>query len=73
MQAQILNLLRQIQAETGVAMLFITHNFAVVEYLAHEVAVMRHGELVEVGSVRAVLSEPKTSYARELLSAVPRM
>ena len=72
-QAQILNLLRHIQAETGVAMLFITHNFAVVEYLAHEVAVMRHGELVEVGSARAVLSEPKTSYARELLSAVPRM
>ena len=72
-QAQILNLLRQIQAETGVAMLFITHNFAVVEYLAHEVAVMRHGELVEAGCAHEVLAGPKTSYTRELLAAVPRM
>ena len=72
-QAQILNLLRQIQAETGVAMLFITHNFAVVEYLAHEVAVMRHGELLEAGCAREVLAGPKASYTRELLAAVPRM
>src|ERR1700674_2747855 len=49
-QAQILNLLKELQRELGVAYLFITHNFGVVEYLAHQIAVMKNGRLVEVGT-----------------------
>ncbi|HJV80972.1 dipeptide ABC transporter ATP-binding protein [Noviherbaspirillum sp.] len=70
-QAQILNLLRGLQADLGLAYLFITHNFAVVEYLAHEVAVMYLGRIVEQGPVAAVLRDAKHPYTRALLSAVP--
>ncbi len=70
-QAQILNLLKTLQAELGVAYLFITHNFAVVEYLAHEVAVMYLGRIVEQGRAEEVLGTPLHPYTRALLSAVP--
>jgi oligopeptide/dipeptide ABC transporter ATP-binding protein len=70
-QAQILNLLKRLQDELGIAYLFITHNLAVVEYLAHEVAVMYQGRLVEQGSVEQVLRNPQHSYTKTLLSAVP--
>jgi peptide/nickel transport system ATP-binding protein len=70
-QAQILNLLRQLQEELGVAYLFITHNFAVVEYLANDVAVMYLGRIVERGSAEDVLRSPKHPYTQALLSAVP--
>jgi peptide/nickel transport system ATP-binding protein len=70
-QAQILNLLKGIQDELGVAYLFITHNFAVVEYLAHDVAVMYLGRIVERGSAAEVLHSPRHPYTRALLSAVP--
>jgi peptide/nickel transport system ATP-binding protein len=70
-QAQILNLLKTLQAELGVAYLFITHNFAVVEYLAHDVAVMYLGRIVERGSAEAVLGNPRHPYTQALLSAVP--
>ena len=70
-QAQILNLLKSLQDELGLAYLFITHNFAVVEYLAHEVAVMYLGRIVERGPVDAVLRSPKHPYTEALLSAVP--
>ncbi|MBS1198956.1 MAG: Oligopeptide/dipeptide transporter, ATP-binding protein C-terminal [Proteobacteria bacterium] len=70
-QAQILNLLKSLQSEFGVAYLFITHNFAVVEYLAHAVAVMYLGRLVECGSVDDVLRRPQHPYTQALLSAVP--
>ncbi|MFZ2853969.1 MAG: ABC transporter ATP-binding protein, partial [Rhodocyclaceae bacterium] len=70
-QAQILNLLRALQDDLGLAYLFITHNFAVVEYLAHEVAVMYLGRIVERGSVDEVLRSPQHPYTRALLSAVP--
>ena len=72
-QAQILNLLRQLQEELGVAYLFITHNFGVVEYLAHDIAVMKDGKIVEAGSSRNVLSRPRHAYTQALLSAVPRV
>ena len=72
-QAQILNLLETLQRETGVAYLFITHNFGVVEYLAHEIAVMKNGRLVEVGSAEQVLEAPQHDYTRTLLAAVPRL
>ncbi|WP_412480545.1 dipeptide ABC transporter ATP-binding protein [Azonexus sp. IMCC34839] len=70
-QAQILNLLKKLQAELGVAYLFITHNFGVVEYLAHDVAVMYLGRIVEQGRAEEVLAQPRHPYTQALLSAVP--
>ncbi len=70
-QAQILNLLKQLQEELGIAYLFITHNFAVVEYLANDVAVMYLGRIVERGSAEEVLRSPQHPYTQALLSAVP--
>jgi peptide/nickel transport system ATP-binding protein len=70
-QAQILNLLLELQDTLGLAYLFITHNLAVVEYLAHEVAVMYLGRIVEHGTVREVLEQPRHPYTQALLSAVP--
>jgi peptide/nickel transport system ATP-binding protein len=70
-QAQILNLLKGLQDELGLAYLFITHNMSVVEYLAHTVAVMYLGRIVEHGTVEEVLKTPKHPYTQALLSAVP--
>jgi peptide/nickel transport system ATP-binding protein len=70
-QAQILNLLRELQAETGMAYLFITHNFGVVRYMADRVAVMQAGRIVETGPVNEVLERPQHDYTRTLLAAVP--
>jgi peptide/nickel transport system ATP-binding protein len=70
-QAQILNLLRQLQDELGVAYLFITHNFGAVQYMAHDIAVMKDGRIVEAGPAQRVLSAPSEPYTRALLAAVP--
>jgi peptide/nickel transport system ATP-binding protein len=70
-QAQILNLLKKLQGDLGVAYLFITHNFAVVEYLAHDIAVMYLGRIVERGRAEDVLGMPQHPYTQALLSAVP--
>jgi peptide/nickel transport system ATP-binding protein len=70
-QAQILNLLKRLQIEFGISYLFITHNIAVVGYLAHEVAVMYLGRIVERGPVEAVLQRPAHPYTQALLAAVP--
>jgi peptide/nickel transport system ATP-binding protein len=72
-QAQILDLLTDLQKETGMAYLFITHNFGVVEYLADYVAVMDAGRVVEWGDATQVLQSPKSAVTRELLAAVPRL
>ncbi len=72
-QAQILNLLKELQDRFGLAYLFITHNLSVVEYLAHEVAVMYLGRIVEIGSVDEVLENPLHPYTKALLSAVPKL
>ena len=72
-QAQILNLLRELQRELGVSYLFITHNIAVVEYIADSVAVMRAGRIVEQGASGEVLNRPQDAYTRSLLAAVPRL
>jgi peptide/nickel transport system ATP-binding protein len=72
-QAQILNLLRSLQRAHGLAYLFITHNMAVVDYLAHEVAVMLQGRIVEHGPAQEVLRSPRHPYTRQLLAAVPRV
>ena len=72
-QAQILNLLKELQYELGVAYLFITHNIGVVEYLADHIAVMQYGRLVEIGTSAEVLSHPTQTYTQTLLAAVPRI
>jgi peptide/nickel transport system ATP-binding protein len=72
-QAQILNLLRELQRELGLAYLFITHNIGVVEYIADEVAVMQAGRIVEQGPSGDVLRRPSHEYTRTLLAAVPRI
>lgn len=72
-QAQILNLLKDLQDRLGLAYLFITHNLAVVDYLAHAVAVMYLGRIVEHGSATDVLGAPRHPYTQALVSAVPRI
>jgi len=72
-QAQILDLLRELQAELGIAYLFITHNFSVVEYLADRIAVMHGGRIVENGPADRVLHAAGHEMTRRLLDAVPRL
>ena len=72
-QAQILNLLKELQRDLGIAYLFITHNIGVVEYLADDVAVMVKGKIVEQGSAEQVLEHPAHEYTKALLAAVPRL
>jgi peptide/nickel transport system ATP-binding protein len=70
-QAQILNLLKSLQATLGLSYLFITHNLLVVEYLAHDIAVMYLGRMVEYGPVETVLNQPLHPYTQALLAAAP--
>lgn len=69
-QAQILDLLRKIQQDKGMALLFITHDFAVVEAIADRVLVLEKGRVVEQGTAPAVLRVPRENYTRQLLAAV---
>jgi peptide/nickel transport system ATP-binding protein len=72
-QAQILNLLEELQRDLGLAYLFITHNIGVVEYIADHVAVMQAGSIVEQGPSEGVLQRPQHAYTQTLLAAVPRL
>jgi peptide/nickel transport system ATP-binding protein len=72
-QAQVLNLMTELQRELGVAYLFITHNLAVVEHLAQRVVVMRAGRVEESGEASQVLHRPRAAYTKMLLDAVPRI
>jgi peptide/nickel transport system ATP-binding protein len=71
-QAQILNLLRELQQQLGLGLLFITHNMGVVAYLADQIAVMQQGRIVEQGPADQVLGKPQNGYTRTLLAAVPK-
>jgi len=70
-QAQILNLLKALQRETGVGYLFITHDLAVVPHIAHRVVVLYRGEVVETGTVSQVCDHPSHPYTQRLISAAP--
>jgi oligopeptide/dipeptide ABC transporter ATP-binding protein len=72
-QSQILNLMGDIQARTGVAYLFISHNLSVVSHMADRIAVMYYGEIVEMGTRDAVLEHPAHPYTRALLNAAPKL
>ena len=70
-QARVLDLLVDLQREFGLAYLFISHDMAVVERIAHRIAVMYAGQIVEIGDAAAVLSSPQHSYTKRLIAAVP--
>ena len=72
-QSQVLNLLRRLQRESGLTYLFITHNLAVVEYLADEVCVMEAGRIVERGTVERLFDSPEQAYTRRLLDSIPSL
>ncbi|SDU68921.1 ABC transporter ATP-binding protein [Jiangella alkaliphila] len=70
-QGAVLNLLRELQRDLDLSILFISHNLAVVRYISDEICVMRHGRIVEAGETEALLRDPADPYTRELLKAVP--
>ncbi|CAO3408968.1 ABC transporter ATP-binding protein [Azospirillum largimobile] len=72
-QAQILDLMRRLQEETGTSILFITHNLGVVAEVAHRVVVMYSGRIVEEGDVRSLLKSPRHPYTRGLLACMPHL
>jgi peptide/nickel transport system ATP-binding protein len=72
-QAEVVGLLQRVRDERGTAMLFISHDLAVIGELADRIVVMRRGEVVETGATLDVLIEPKAAYTRELIAAVPRI
>jgi peptide/nickel transport system ATP-binding protein len=71
-QAQILRLMKRLQRETGMAIMFITHNLGVIANMADEVAVMYMGKIVEFGSVRHIFKNPKHPYTQALLRSIPK-
>ena len=72
-QARILDLLRDLQREKGMALLFITHDFGVVSEICDRVAVMKDGEIVETGETRQVLADPQHDYTKRLIACVPEL
>jgi len=71
--AQIVNLLKQLQREFQLTYLFISHSMPIVRYLADRIAVMKHGELVEMGTTEQITSAPQDPYTKTLLAATPEM
>jgi peptide/nickel transport system ATP-binding protein/oligopeptide transport system ATP-binding protein len=72
-QAQIVNLLQDLQQELGLTYLFIAHDLAVVEHISDDVLVMNHGRLVEQASAEAIYRNPRHEYTKKLLAAIPTL
>ncbi len=72
-QAQIVNLLQDLQQQLGIAYLFIAHDLAVVEHISHQVLVMHHGKIVESAPAKELYANPQHEYTRTLLAAVPQL
>ncbi|MEM8758471.1 MAG: ABC transporter ATP-binding protein, partial [Planctomycetota bacterium] len=72
-QSQIINLLRDLQAEFGLSYLFISHDMAVVRSMCSRIGVMKSGSLVEIGDRDQILYDPQHDYTKRLLAAVPRV
>jgi len=72
-QAQVLNLLLDVQTRSGIALLLITHDMAVANFLCHRIAVMRGGRIIELGPASQIMSAPRSEYARALVAATPRV
>ncbi len=70
---RILELLNQLRRERGVALLFITHDFAVINQICDRVAVMQQGEIVETGETQTVLRQPQHPYTQRLIASVPKL
>jgi peptide/nickel transport system ATP-binding protein len=70
-QARVLELLKQLQKELGFACLFVSHDLAVVDFLADRIAVMSHGEIVEQGDKNQILRNAQMDYTKRLIAAVP--
>jgi peptide/nickel transport system ATP-binding protein len=71
-QAQVLNLLQDLQEEFGMSYIFISHDLAVVKYMADQVMVMHHGEVVEMADADELYRNPQHPYTKTLLAAIPR-
>ncbi|MDU9768623.1 ABC transporter ATP-binding protein, partial [Helicobacter pylori] len=72
-QAQVLNLLLDLQKEMGLTYIFISHDLGVVEHISDKIIVMNQGQIVETGDVDSVISAPKHPYTQKLLNAVPHL
>ena len=72
-QAEVLELLRELRDTRGMAILFVSHDLAVIAELCDRVAIMRSGQVIEQGPTQEVIAAPRQDYTRELLAAVPRL
>jgi peptide/nickel transport system ATP-binding protein len=72
-QASIIDLLRTLQVETGMAMVFVTHNIALARHISQRLAVLHAGRIVDIGTTDEVLENPQHSYTRELLTHIPSL
>jgi ABC-type dipeptide/oligopeptide/nickel transport system ATPase component len=72
-QAEVLELLRELRDTRGMAILFVSHDLAVIAELCDRVAIMRSGQVIEQGRTQEVITTPQQDYTRELLAAVPRL